>query len=318
MDYLGVVRGRRYIILLAIVLLLPVFWLVGKTSPVAMKELSEELIPGALAPSLKTEQRIGNKKVLSDGLQKLKSVTPEGMAVEDSISFPALPAIGDRIIKTATLSIKVKEAFSKTYDKTTGLANNYGGQVVASNLSSEDGSYTGTITIKVPTESFEKLISDLKDLGIVTSIDVVSQDVSEEYVDLESRVKHLRAQEGVMLALMEKAVSISDSIAVQSQLSGIQQQIEQATGRLNFLKSRTDLSTIQIMINDPAPISITDVDEWGFGAALLNSAHAAINTINGFIIFMGYLLPLALIGSIIYVIINLAKRGQAKKASAVA
>jgi len=317
MGYLGVLRDRRIIILLVVALMLPVFWFIGNSNPTMMAELQKELSFNAIAPPAKIEDKLGSDKGSSDGLLLSQRNAPVGMALEDSIGFPTLPTIGDRIIKTATLSLKVKDGFSKTYDKTVKLANTFGGQVVASNLSSDNGNYAGTITIKVPSESFEKLISDLKELGKVNSIDIVSQDVSEEYVDLESRLKHLRAQEDVMLTLMAKAESISDSIAVQSQLSVIQQQIEQATGRLNFLKNRTDLSTVQIMINDPAPISMTPVDKWGFSAALERAAHAAFNTINGFIVFMGYVLPLALIGSIFYVIINLVKRNQKARESAV-
>ena len=316
MSYLGVIKDRRIIILLVIVSILPVFWFIGKTSPTMMTDLGKELSLDALVPFEKTEQRTGNNEGSSDGLLLSQKSAPVGMVVEDSITFPTLPAIGDRIIKSATLSIKVKDGFSKTYDRTTRLANTYGGQVVASNLSTENGNYSGTITIKVPNESFEKLIADLKELGKVNSIDIVSQDVSQEYIDLESRLRHFRAQEGVMLALMEKAESISDSIAIASQLSAIQQQIEQATGRLNYLKNQTDLSTVQIMINDPSPISITPMDKWGFSAALERAAHAAVNTISGFIIFMGYILPLALIGSILYAIFNFARRNQRKRESA--
>ena len=64
------------------------------------------------------------------------------------------------------------------------------------------------------------------------------------------------------------------------------------------------------MINDPAPISISPVDKWGFGSALERAARGGVSTINGFIIFMGYFLPLAIIGSIVYFIFNFVRRDQ--------
>lgn len=237
-------------------------------------------------------------------------------AAPDQVNIDALPPISDKIIKTGSLTVKVKRSgFEQAFDRAVLLAEASGGYVAGSSSSSAARNIsTAVITIRVPAAAFEKTVTELKKLGKVQSIDTQSQDVSQEFVDLDSRLRNWRSQESILLGLMEKAQSVADSIAIQNQLSQVQQQIEEITGRLNFLKNQTGLSTIQLTIAETGVVPMPQ-DRWGFRTALSQAAHAFVDTLNGFVIAMGYLVPIALMAALLYALIALYRRRLAGEAA---
>ncbi|HEB12932.1 MAG TPA: DUF4349 domain-containing protein, partial [Actinobacteria bacterium] len=176
-----------------------------------------------------------------------------------------LPRFDDKVIKTGSVTLKVKKSkFGQTFDKIVMMARANGGYIAGSNsASSGDRIASGTLTIKIPSKNFEVAIGRLRRMGKVTAINIDSQDVSAEYVDLKSRLSHWRAQETILMNLMDKAQNIADSVTIQQQLSEIQLQIEQVAGRLNYLKDKTDFASIQVTINEPGVIA-QPLDRWGF------------------------------------------------------
>lgn len=181
-------------------------------------------------------------------------------------SSGALPPLGERIIRTGDISVEVeRDRFEQAWQAAQDVAAKYGGHVSASSrgggqpvpIAEESGSdkLFGTITLRVPSRSFDKAMADLRRLGEVTGEVSGSTDVSEEYVDLKSRRRHLRAQEAVLLRLMRRAKDIDDTIVVQNQLSDVQLQIEEITGRLRFLDNQTSLSTITANLAEPGAIA---------------------------------------------------------------
>lgn len=314
MITLGWYRDRRRMaaaIFIPIVLLSIIFfWLVGRqtTSPPA-PEIPRDptLSKSADRPETGQSQLSSDAQKSFSGEQRTLSFSAPGI---EQINADPLPPLGDRIIKSASLTVKVKRGkFDEAFNRAVMVAQANGGYVAASSSSAESDNLTsGSITIRIPASAFEKAATELKRLGKVKALNIQSQDVSEEYVDLESRLRHWRSQESILLNLMQKAQTIGDSIAVQNQLSQIQQQIEQITGRLNFLKNQTELSTIELTITETGFVPRPLADRWGFKTALNRAAHAFVDTINGFIIVMGYLIPVSLIGVLIYAVFSLLRR----------
>jgi len=169
----------------------------------------------------------------------------------------------DRIIRTATLAVEVREGlFDRAWGAVTDIAARLGGDVMSSNRGGDDvvplgkdgrrdEPLTGTITIRVPTSALDQALDDLRGLGTVVSERSSSQDVTEEFVDLRSRLRNLRGEQNVLLALFDRANSIKDTLAVQRRLSDVQGQIEQVQGRLNFLEARTDFASITVNMAEP-------------------------------------------------------------------
>jgi hypothetical protein len=81
-----------------------------------------------------------------------------------------------------------------------------------------------------------------------------TEDVSEEYVDLKARLRNLRSEEAALLELYSRATSVRDTLIVRERLSEVRGEIEQTTGRIRFIDSRTEFSTITLTITEPGGI----------------------------------------------------------------
>lgn len=224
-----------------------------------------------------------------------ESQAPES-DVSEAGSMTAETGSGDLLaelnknIKTATVGIEVKKGgFDKNYSELLLLAEKYGGYVSDSKTSSEDGRITGgNVTMRIPAGSFSKVIEECKGLGEVNSLDVQTEDVTDQYVDIDSRIRNLRAQESVYLNLMSKAQTIEESITVQRELSTLQGQIEQLVGQKNYLDNRIQYSTISVYMNEAGAAPVETGGGWGFMSALGDAVHGVVDGFNVIIRFLGY------------------------------
>jgi hypothetical protein len=157
-------------------------------------------------------------------------------------------ATADRkIIYRASLHLHVK-AFAETDRQITVLVSDSGGYV---SQFSEDRAYGaqrgGRWTIRVPIASFTRLLDEVAQLGVAERREVQSQDVTEEFVDLGSRLKNKQTLENRLLELMSKrGDEITDVLALENELSRVREEIEKLQGRLNYLSDRVALTTIEI------------------------------------------------------------------------
>jgi hypothetical protein len=199
-----------------------------------------------------------------------------------------------KVISNAAILMEVSEGtFQTTFDRALQLADKYGGYVVSSTASAAEGEdvlRSGTITVRIPSQSFNQALSDAGELGEVKSRNIDSQDVTEEYVDLEARLVNARAQEKALRSLMDKAETIDEILQVQQYLAQIQMEIEQHTGRLRFLDEHTSYSTLTISVYESGA-DVPDNDDWGFVAALRDALHAFVDGVNAIIVGLGGVLP---------------------------
>jgi hypothetical protein len=156
-----------------------------------------------------------------------------------------------RIIRTAELSVET-DAPAVAAAKMALLAEEKGGFVVSSETArtiEEDGAETvsTTIVFRVPVGAFDDALAVVRALGSrVSSEKVTGQDVTEEYVDLEARVRAQRAVEEQYLSVLKEAKSIPDILAVEQKLGEVRTEIERAEGRRRLLENETSLSTITV------------------------------------------------------------------------
>lgn len=102
------------------------------------------------------------------------------------------------------------------------------------------------ITIRVPASRFYETVGRLEKLGDVTHRDVVAQDVTEEYLDTEVRLRNARAMRDRLEQLLAKATTVQDSLLIERELNRVAAEIERMEGRLKFLRDRAALSTITV------------------------------------------------------------------------
>lgn len=167
---------------------------------------------------------------------------------------PTEPPPGDHVIKEGTITVEV-EAFDEAFRAVVDAAARLGGTVVASTSSTEEHGTSGSVTVRVPVDDYEGLLTGLDDIGEIVERNITARDVTTEFTDLESRLRHLRAQERFYLELIEEAESVSDAVTVRQQLDGLQSDIEQVQGRLQLLEDRTTYSTLTVELVEPdAPL----------------------------------------------------------------
>ena len=212
-------------------------------------------------------------------------------------------APGDRIVREGTVRLQVDEGgFDAAFDRVVSAAGRLGGTVLSSNATSNDeGLTSGAVTVRVPAEEYDALLTAIAEIGEVRERSITSEDVSSEFVDLEARLRHNEAQERFYLSLLEEADGVEDAIAVQQRVEGIQQTIEQIKGRLSFLEERTSFSRLTIELFETGAAFQTASGERPTFAHYLGTARDALVTVlGGALVVATVTLPFAIVGLAIF------------------
>jgi len=173
--------------------------------------------------------------------------TQSGPAVDLSGQLYS-PDIQRMIVRTSNITLMVSDV-STALDKITKLAEDSQGFVVSSNQWKDNGALLGTITIRVPAGEFDNAMSTLRAMADeVTSENTSAQDVTEQYTDLNSTLTNLQATEAQLLEIMKKAVTVDDILAVQTQLTNTEGQIETTKGTMKYLEQTSATSLISVSL----------------------------------------------------------------------
>ncbi|TME58361.1 MAG: DUF4349 domain-containing protein [Chloroflexi bacterium] len=245
----------------------------------------------------------GSSQALTNGSSTTKGV-PDQSSGGGTATNPAnvVPAIqGPQVIRQAQLAISVKSgAFDSSLSAVRTLVEGMGGYVsgtdAQANPQANEGIRTGVISFMVPASKFDAAIDAMAGLGKVQTEHISGQDVSAQYVDLQARLANEEAQRNAMIALLAKAQSVSDIIAVQNQLGQITGQIEQLKGQIQYIDHNVAFSTITVQITEAgAPVTTAPSDNWGFVSALSDAAHNFVTTINYLITGLGAIGPVLIL-----------------------
>ncbi len=154
------------------------------------------------------------------------------------------------VVRTGNLQLVVSDV-ARALDDIVNIANGNGGYVVTSQKWKEGERNIGTISIRVLAENYDKTIASLRVLAVsVISESSSSQDVTQEYVDLESRLKNLEATEAQLLKIMESATATEDILSIQRELTNVRGEIEQIKGRMQYLERTSSISLIEIRLSE--------------------------------------------------------------------
>lgn len=257
----------------------------------------------------------------SGGSDEIGGGSDGGAAVEDSLarrsgpaaapnqSFNAqsaqiedvsLPTIAARVIKSADLEIAVPDGdFRSSLAAAVEVAQRHGGFVLSTSV--RDGNArSGRLVIRVPAESFERALTSIESLGDVDREVVSGEDVSQEFVDLEARLRNAEAQEKVLLKLMNRSKSVQDTIDVQRELQTVQLLSEQLGGRLRYLEDQTSFSTITLELGEKG---VPAVASYGVLEHAWNNATSTFfAVVSAVILGAGFALPLVILLAIVLLI----------------
>jgi len=162
----------------------------------------------------------------------------------------ALSSVGEErmIVRTGDMSLVVEDV-TEAIDEIAQLAVQLDGYVVSSWISGEEQEMRGSISIRVSDERFEEALAGLRNMAVrVDSESTNSRDVTEEYIDLEARLRNAEAVEGQYLALLDKAKDVEDILRIYDSLSRVRGEIEQIKARMQYLERTSSMSLITIRL----------------------------------------------------------------------
>jgi hypothetical protein len=216
-------------------------------APVMQEPAQPELLAEESAREVPAEDQSGAGD--SDAIFEITDPSGESVLVQNT---------NRKIIKNADVRLLVKDT-DVAIDRTTQLVTDLGGYIVSSRSWYQD--YFGnnlryaTITIGVPVDQFERALQRFSDMAVrVLDENASGEDVTDQYVDLESELQNLEATRARIQEFLQDAKTVDEALRINQELANIESQIEQIKGRMNYLADRSSFSTITVNLEPELPI----------------------------------------------------------------
>ena len=158
--------------------------------------------------------------------------------------------VEQKVIKTGTLSLHM-ESVRDSVEVIKANVSLWGGDVTNSSVTRSGNSYYATLTVRVPSDQFETAMAGLKAMSLYTESEYTNaENITEVYMDLEARLNNLKAEEEQYLAILEKAVTVEETLQVTDYLSTVRYEIESAEGQLKYYDTNVDYSSISLTLTE--------------------------------------------------------------------
>ena len=262
------------------------------------------------------------EQVDAGGEGAYRAVVEDGRVIFENIEPGTFDA---KIIRDGSVDIRIDPgAFGATAGQIRVIASDLGGYVASGESRIEevdDERYAvGWFTIKVPTERFDEAVSRVEQLGERVAAQVSSQDVTEEYVDLEGRLSYWRDQEQFHRRLLAEATTIQDLVTIQTRMQDVLLTIEQIEGRLRYLDSRTAYATLTVGVSeapDGGPgVPADPADPNPIAEAFEQAGEVLLATVSFIIIGGAVAIPIAMLVLFAYVVLRLFQRAVRRQSPA--
>jgi hypothetical protein len=238
------------------------------------------------------------------------SAVPPGapsMAPEPMPSEPAMQnVLGRTVIRSGSMELEV-ESVGMIFDRIRQVAEGHGGFVADSTFGGSAERQFAALTLRVPAERFGQLVEDLRGLAVeVRQISTSSQDITEEFSDLQATIRNLTAVEGQYLSLLSEAQGIGEILQVQDRLNQVRLQIDRTQGRINLLENLSSMATLHVMLT-PVSAGTTGPDGTGIGQAIRDAWQSSLETVEAIasavvfaVVWSWWLLPIAALGALMW------------------
>lgn len=250
------------------------------------------------------------------------------MATETEADFgmtgSAASSPGAVLLRSASISLDT-DAFDEDLDTILASVKDTGGWIAyqsvwgASSQDSAQGGRTAWLEARVPVEALDAFAATVSAIGQVTSTELVAEDISAAYYDVEARLDMYTAQRARLQALLDTAKDVSDIIEIEERLSEVQYHIDSLSGNLAHWDSLSQDATVTITLQEVA--STAKEDEMSIGQRIAGGANIVFEAVRGFLadlvvftaIAAPYLLGVAAIALLIWALAAYGKRKQNNK-----
>lgn len=208
-----------------------------------------------------------------------------------------------KIIKTASINLEVKE-YNKYNTSLREKVKSFGGYIAQEEQSQSDYKIENTVTVKVPVDQFDNAVTLLtSNVEKVNEKKISSQDVTAEFVDTKSRLEAKRQVRERYIGLLKQARNMEEILNVQSEINSIQEDMEAAAGRIQYLGHSASYSTINLTYFEVLNSSAKTDDNPSFGTKFINAFKTGGSGVMDLLVGLVTIWPLfllAFIGLVIY------------------
>lgn len=201
--------------------------------------------------------------------------------------------VEQKIIKTGDIKFETND-LGATYNQMITAVKKHNAIIQNDTEGKDYGSVFRKIIVRVPSKNFDLFLNDIsKGVTYFDNKEISSQDVTEEYIDIDARLKAKKILEACYLELLKKANKVSEMLEIEAQLSAIREEIEAKQGQLRYMQSQISMSTITIEFYK------TVANEGGatisYGSKIWNAITSGFNSISSFFIGLLSIWPFLII-----------------------
>lgn len=229
---------------------------------------------------------------LSPGAEREMSAAPPAGGAPggpDEAQAPQAPSVDRKLIRTASITLEVEstEAALKSLETmAAGLGGFLGNTSIARHA---DGSQSGTVTVRVPVGKFSEALERARALGKVERVDTEVQDVTNEYVDLDARLRNAKREETEILKLFDRGGKLSDIIQIETKLAEVRGRIEQMQGQLRVMNEQISLCTLTVTVHEKGEAAVAALDRYDIRYHLRSAWRSLLGLLQGLLTFAIYL-----------------------------
>ncbi|MFI7409586.1 DUF4349 domain-containing protein [Streptomyces sp. NPDC049627] len=242
----------------------------------------------------------GDKAAKAESQADAKEGAPGGGYGSDAGKATAPPKVtANRIIRTASLTVQVKDV-PKALDEARTTTEDAGGYVGNETTTRDEEGHEHTrVVLRVPVDRYADVLADLQGAGKLIERSAKAQDVTDQVVDVESRIKSQRTSVARIRELMDRATKLSDVVTLEGELSSRQADLEALLAQQASLKDRTSLATITLSLSETPVKKAARDDDPGFLDALAGGWDAFVTMLRWLAVAFGAVLPFAAVAVLI-------------------
>ena len=243
---------------------------------------------------------------------------------DDELAEPTSGTSGERlIIRNAWLDLVVPDT-DEALGKIEDVVNEMDGFIVQSNVYQSGESKRASVQLRIPAENLAEALERFRGMATeVRSEGVSGQDVTEDYVDLQSQLRSKEATEAKLLELLEEAEDVEAALAVQAELERIQTDIEVIKGRMQYLEQSAAMSSVSIELTPDVLVQPIEIGGWHPEGTLKDAVEALIRVlqflVDALIVIVVVVFPVVLVVfgplvALFFLVRALVRRRRARKA----
>ncbi|MBO9370364.1 MAG: DUF4349 domain-containing protein [Chloroflexi bacterium] len=198
------------------------------------------------------------------------------------------------VVRTASLDLVVPDT-EKALADIQAMAHELGGYVVSVEAYQYQEGWRATLTFRVPSDALDTALERLRAMATTVRWESVSgQDVTDQYVDLESRLRHLQAKEKQLLEFLDRAEDTEAVLAVYEHLSQTQAEIEQVKGRMQYLQNQVALATVTVILTPDVMAQPLEMGGWNLPGTVRSAVEALLDVLEFFVKALIYIIIVVL------------------------